>query len=192
MQYYQEITILPNAEIGLGFLWKKVFTQVHLALVEASNRNVSHGVSFPKYGSKEFPLGNKLRVFSPSEGSLAEIDLPKWLSRLSDYCHVTSIKEVPQDHGHVQFQRKQFKSNPERLARRRAKRKGESFEEALQQYAGFEQKKTNLPFIRLNSLSGKNKNEFPLFIQKAIKPALVEGRFSCYGLSDRATVPDFD
>ncbi|MCO4790206.1 type I-F CRISPR-associated endoribonuclease Cas6/Csy4, partial [Vibrio cholerae] len=34
MNYYQEITLLPDADIALGFLWQNVFQQVHIALVE--------------------------------------------------------------------------------------------------------------------------------------------------------------
>ncbi|MDG2898076.1 type I-F CRISPR-associated endoribonuclease Cas6/Csy4, partial [Vibrio parahaemolyticus] len=34
MDYYQEITLLPDADISLGFIWQNVFQQVHLALVD--------------------------------------------------------------------------------------------------------------------------------------------------------------
>lgn len=51
MDYYQDITLLPDAEVNLGFLWQKVFQQVHIALVEhkvADNRSAI-ALSIPKY-----------------------------------------------------------------------------------------------------------------------------------------------
>ena len=38
MNYYQEIQLLPNGEVSLAFLWTKMFTQLHLALVEEQRR----------------------------------------------------------------------------------------------------------------------------------------------------------
>ncbi|MBL1422430.1 MAG: type I-F CRISPR-associated endoribonuclease Cas6/Csy4, partial [Alphaproteobacteria bacterium] len=34
MKYYLDITILPDEEANLGFLWHKVYQQIHIALVE--------------------------------------------------------------------------------------------------------------------------------------------------------------
>lgn len=34
MEYYQEITLLPCAEVSLAFLWTKVFTQLHIAFAD--------------------------------------------------------------------------------------------------------------------------------------------------------------
>ena len=34
MNYYREITILPNADISFYFIWQKLYQQIHLALVE--------------------------------------------------------------------------------------------------------------------------------------------------------------
>ena len=69
MNYYQDITLLPDAEANIGFLWEKVFQQVHLALVEKKNPHGKSGiaVSFPGYGNKGFPLGNKLRLLAPTQ-----------------------------------------------------------------------------------------------------------------------------
>ena len=191
MKFYQDITLLPDSEIGIGFLWQKVFTQVHLSLVEAAKRNAKHGVAFPGYGEKLFPLGNKVRVFSETERQLEAIELSRWLNRLADYCHISSFKLVPEECGYACYRRKQFKSNPERLARRRAKRKGESYEQALAHYSDFKGQDTKLPFIRLKSLSGGGKDDFSLYIAKESMPSAVGGGFNCYGLSDGATVPDF-
>ena len=51
MNYYQDITLLPDADIGLYFLWQKVYQQIHLALVEnkSADNASAIGVAFPEY-----------------------------------------------------------------------------------------------------------------------------------------------
>ncbi len=192
MKFYLDITLLPDAEANLGFLWQKVYGQLHLALVEmkTADGNSDIAVSFPGYDGKIFPLGNKLRLFASTQAKLQQLDIGKWLNRLTDYCHCTSIKEVPQSVStFARFQRVQFDSNVERLARRRAKRKGETFEEAMKHFDGFKEQESKLSFINMNSLS---KNErFRLFIKKEMVEQAEPGEFTCYGLSKTATVPWF-
>ncbi|PCJ39524.1 MAG: type I-F CRISPR-associated endoribonuclease Cas6/Csy4 [SAR86 cluster bacterium] len=190
MKHYLDITLLPDAEANLGFIWQKVFQQIHIALAENKlpNGNSAIAVSFPEYSDK-FPLGSKLRLFSPTVEILEQLNVNQWLNRLSDYTHCTSIKEVPESVAHTRFKRKQFTTNPHRLARRRVKRKGGTLEEALQYYATFEDKESKLPFINMNSLSGESK--FRLFIDKEEAAEPVQGEFNCYGLSKTATVPWF-
>ena len=95
MKYYQEITLIPDAEIPPDFLWTKVYAQIHLAF--ADRENIDHkqiyGVSFPEYADES--MGEKARVFAPEEADLKKLDLKKALRRLSDYVHITSIREVP-------------------------------------------------------------------------------------------------
>ena len=69
MKYYIDITLLPDAEANLGFLWQKVYQQIHLALAENKiGKNQSEiALSFPEYGNKAYPLGDKLRLLSQSE-----------------------------------------------------------------------------------------------------------------------------
>ena len=187
MKYYLDITLLPDTEISFGFLWEKVYQQVHIALAENKS---AIAVSFPEYDDKTFPLGNKLRLFASTQSQLQQLDIGKWLNRLTDYCHYTSIKEAPQSvNTFVRFKRVQFDTNIERLARRRAKRKGESFEQAMKHFFGFKGQESKLPFINMTSLS---KNErFRLFIKKEIIDQATTGEFNCYGLSKTATVPWF-
>ena len=192
MKYYLDITLLADAEANIGFLWHKVYGQVHIALVEGKNANGNSdiAVSFPEYGDKSFPLGNKLRLLASMREQLQQLDIDKWLNRLSDYCHCTSIKEVPQAvSGFMRFKRVQFDTNVERLARRRAKRKGESLEQAMQHFTGFKDQESKLPYINMISLS-KNKR-FRLFIEKEEENGEKMGEFNCYGLSKTATVPWF-
>jgi CRISPR-associated endonuclease Csy4 len=191
MKHYCEITLLPDAEANLGFLWQKVYQQIHLALVEnkiGENHSLV-AISFPEYGNKEFPLGGKLRLLAEEAALLEGLNLSKWLDRLTDYCHYTSVKPIPGSIEHAVFKRKQFNSNVERLARRRAKRKNESYEQALAHFEGFEIEQSDLPYINSQSLSKGER--FRLFIQQVKHQNNVTGTFDCYGLSKTATVPLF-
>ena len=191
MKHYCDITLLPDAEANLGFLWQKVYQQIHLALVEnkVGENHSLVAVSFPEYGSKAFPLGSKLRLLAEEATWLEGLNLSKWLNRLSDYCHYTSIKPIPAVTEYAGFRRKQFSSNVERLARRRAKRKSESYEQALAHFDGFENEQSKLPYINLKSLS--KGEQWRLIIEKEVNLSVVAGSFNCYGLSITATVPWF-
>jgi len=213
MRHYIELSLLPNTEVSLGFLWEKVYQQLHLALAE--NKTSEHesviAVSFPKYGDKPFPLGDKLRLFAQSEGQLQKLDIGKWLNRLTDYTHHTSIKAVPSNvNAFVCFKRKQFKSvtkieaDLERRALYQSQKDNRPIEKvraalAAQTYDG----KCYLPFVYMASLSTSeatvpsSRNKFRLFIEKEDVEKAQAGSFTCYGLSSRqqdkqATVPWFE
>ena len=195
MKYYLDITLLPDAEASLGFLWQKVYQQIHIALADNKTADGSSAiaVSFPEYGNKKYPLGAKLRLLAQTEEQLNKLDAPKWLNRLTDYSHVTSIKEVPLSvENFVCFKRQQFNTNIERLARRRVKRKSETLEQALKYYKGFEDTESKLPFINMQSLTEDKK--FRLFVNQNLTNKSVAGEFNCYGLSgsDQATIPWFN
>ena len=129
MDFYQEITLIDQAEISHYFIWSKLYTQLHIALAERKDVNdkVSIGFSFPQYIYEEkaesqkakVNLGKKLRIFAPSEADLQKLDIRKWLDRLTDYVHISSIREVPKEKitGYSTYSRKQVKTNAERLAR---------------------------------------------------------------------------
>jgi len=197
MKYYQDITLLADAEANLGFLWHKVYQQVHLALAEnkiADNQSAI-AVSFPVYGDKKFPLGDKLRLFAESQTRLERLDIAAWLSRLIDYTQVKPIRSVPENiTQHACFQRKQFKSNLIKEAARRAKYKNETLDEALEHFQHY-QTECGLPYINMTSLSMKKNPDvsqnFKLFIELEIVDKPREERFNCYGLSKLATVPWF-
>ena len=197
MKCYLDITLLPDAEANLGFLWQKVFQQVHLGLVEnkIADNESAIAVSFPDYGDKIFPLGDKLRLFAENQRQLEQLNIEKWLSRLTDYTHIKSIKEVPSSvDQYALFKRKQFKSNLLREAKRRAKYKNETLAEAMEHFKHYESK-TTLAFINMTSLStGKDTTEnrgFKLFIEQEIVTEPRQDVFNCYGLSKTATVPWF-
>jgi len=195
MNYYVDIKLLTDTEISLGFVWKKLYAQVHLALVEVRDENnlVSIGLGFPKYSNDRF-LGDTLRIFAPTKEALETLDLNRWIARLLDYLIVSEIKEVPTNiNKYVSFGRQQFKTNRETLARRQAKRKGISYEEALKNYENFDEeekkKKNRLPYINVKSLSSDR--EMKVFIKKSEPKEREDGLFSTYGLSNKSTVPWF-
>ncbi|WP_216825137.1 type I-F CRISPR-associated endoribonuclease Cas6/Csy4 [Agarilytica rhodophyticola] len=217
MNYYQDITLLPDAEANLGFLWHKVYQQIHLALVE--NKVAEHssaiGLSIPEYNSKAdakaFPLGQKIRLFAKEQAQLERLNLNSWLKRFLDYAHITSIKAVPDKvDKFVCFSRKQVKGKARiekditRSAQHQSTKFNLPYEECVNTLrkrpkASFQEEK--LPFITVTSLSsgeGDNgaKNKFRLFIvmKKATKEST--GTFNCYGLSsqsveENASVPWF-
>ncbi len=195
MKYYQELTLLPDADVELYFIWSSLYTQIHLALVDIQDEqgNIAVGVSFPEYVKEGdyAVLGSKLRLFAQNEAILEKLNLSKWLDRLSDYVHHTKIRSVPEKiEGHAVFQRYRTKTNAERLARRYAKRNGVSLEEAMKKYKDFKDELTTLPFIRIRSQS--NQNLFRLIIdKKAVESHTGDYRFSTYGLSTDSSVPEF-
>lgn len=194
MRFYCEITLLPNPEVNLNFLWSKAFQQIHLGLVEMQDdrKQVPIGVGFPEYmiGEKNSALGGKCRLFAQDEATLARFDAAKWLDRLSDYVHCTRIRPVPDKlAGYAVYQRQQPKTNKERLARRYAVRHKVSYDEALRHYGDMAPIRISTPFIRLKSSSSEQ--TFCLWIKKTLASESSGASFSSYGLSATATVPEF-
>lgn len=194
MKCYLEITLLPNPEVNVNFLWSKTFQQIHLGLVEMQDehKQVSIGVSFPEYkmGDKFGVLGSKLRLFANEEATLVRFNASKWLDRLNDYVHCTSIRPVPEKiTSHAIYRRKQPKASKHRLARRYARYRQVEYETALQHYMKLSQEKISLPYIRLKSMSSNN--NFCLWIDRIETTSPAHGFFSTYGLSTQSTVPEF-
>lgn len=210
MNYYQDITLLPDAEVSLGFLWEKVYQQIHLLLVEHKRgENQSQiGVSFPTYGNKTFPLGNQLRLLAENEDQLIQANVNQWLQRLSDYVHVKSIKAVPSEvNEYACFYRVNPKSQQRRIKQlgRRvtvlAQRHGVAEEEMRAQLlASIAQRseENKLPYINVQSLSSATtgqRHTFMLYIncKKCAEPKDKGNLFTCYGLSptEQGTIPVF-
>jgi len=194
MQVYQDITLLPAVDIPLHFLWEKVYQQIHLALVETSDSNgkVNIGIAFPKYRKEKggHPLGDTLRLLSMFKDDLVKLNIVKWFSRLSDYVVCTGIRDVPNRiDGHAHFKRLRPKGNNERLARRKAKREGISYDDALAYFKDRKVKLNNAPYVQIKSLS--NNNRFRLMIDCVDADACSLEGFDTYGLSAKSTVPLF-
>jgi CRISPR-associated endonuclease Csy4 len=215
MKFYHEITVLPNHEIGEYFIWSRLFTQIHLSLVSNQDEEKKSpiGVSFPEYfmGEKFGVIGSKLRLFAQNESDLKKLDIQKWLLRLTDYIHISGIREVPQKiNGYAIYNRLQPKVNKERLMRRHQKRQEEwksiiSDLQSQPEKVAIAQKKLSAsnqrindynkektikePFIKLKSLSSDN--DFCLWIKKTATNELNYQKFSTYGLSGFSSLPEF-
>ena len=200
MNYYIEVTLMENDQFSPYELWSQLYPQLHLALVEAKNADnkVSIGFSFPQYRFHQDKgvgfIGTKLRLFAESEADLKKLDIRRWLERLEDYVHVTSIREVPNDiKNYAIYKRKQVKTNAQRLARHRVKRGDIGFDEALARYSNVVTT-TNMPYIEMKSLSTsdqQSEKRFKLFIEKQSAEKSETQVFSTYGLSSVSSVPEF-
>lgn len=188
MKFYQEITLLPGAEISAGFLWQKLYQPLHMLMVESKHQSAENwvSVSFPQYSEKS--LGHKLRVFARSENVLNNWQLKKVFRKFEDYMHITNIRSVPEQAGLVIFKRYQSSQGSLSHAKRAAKRHDMDVDEAYQLLNQKETKK--LPFIQLKSLS-TNQNVMRIKIQRQRVEENKECQlvFNAYGLKN--PVPDF-
>ena len=217
MKYYLDITLLPEADITLGFLWQKVYQQVHIALVDnkvAENQSAI-AVSFPRYSTEKsskhaFPLGNQLRLLANEESQLTKLNISKWLNRFEDYVHIKSIKPVPESVTYIAYVRQQVKGDARfekdmlSKAQRWAEKSGQPLDACLTELEKTKPKADNsLPFIWLESQETKQRNtgdsrKFTLFIKRVGLEEHQTGVFNCYGLSSHhnkqgklASIPQF-
>jgi len=107
-----EFTFLRRCPRGSDLLndwWKAGQNELEWKNKVAENESAI-GISFPKYKESDFPLGDKLRLFSETQEQFKQLELKKWFNRLTDYTHCTSIKEVPKSINQFAcFQRKRNK-----------------------------------------------------------------------------------
>ena len=193
MKHYIDITLLPDPEIPLYFLWEKVYQQLHLALVEIKEPDdkVKIGVAFPQYDEQQHQLGCKLRLFAPSCELLEKLNINHWLSRLTDYVHISSIKNVPEKiNSYVVFKRVQLKTSNARLARRKAKRKGITQQQALTYLQEHHEKTSRLPYIHIKSCDTEQRYRLLIARIETDSSQITKG-FSCYGLSPTSATPVF-
>lgn len=217
MNYYQELILFENSEVGIGFIWQKVFQQVHIALVENGYessrklndnsekllRNSKIAVSFPTYGDAKFPLGSKLRLFSETKEELEKLNIDKWLNRLTDYAQISSIQLVPDSATFMVFKQKRvkgvkrLKESLEKKAEHIAKKYGVDKDECLKELnTKYQFEKIPLPFIQLESQTSKKhggNSLFQIFIEKLECKEPTDCEYDCYGLAlnNTATIPWF-
>lgn len=185
MTHYQDIHLSPNEETGAPVLMSMLFARLHGALVHL--RSTSIGVSFPEV---ERTLGACLRLHG-QETELSRLDDLDWIGPLASHAFKEAIAPVPDCvQGYRTVSRRQFKSSPERLMRRHARRHGLSAEEAGRQVLDQQGQRSALPFVQLKSSSTGQR--FCLFVEHgALQEQECPGSFSAYGLSATATIPWF-
>lgn len=193
MLYYQELTLLSNAEISTYHLWAKVYQQIHIGIAELLvDGRGEIGVSFPQYKGegKEQSLGMKLRVFAKSEEVLARLNLESRLHRLEDYVHIKKARPIPVAavRGYAVYRRHHSENSQSQKARRYAKRHNIAYEKALALFP--EDRWTGLPpYVQLQSLS--TGHTYRLHIEKIETEEPRDKGFGSYGLDPVSTVPEF-
>ena len=217
MKHYLDITLLPDSEMSLGFVWYKLYQQIHLMLVDnkIGEKDSAVAVSFPTYAKKGFPLGNKLRLLASTKEELEKLDAPCWLSRLDDYVHIKGIKSVPEGVTEFVYFKRWIYKSPEKLRSQVDKRaeyladknglKVEEVKANLLLSIDNMEDESRLPYLNMTSLStdssvpASERRNFKLFIEK--QPAKTHGNneklFTSYGLSRRSEqqqvpIPWFD
>lgn len=185
--HYIDLTVVPDPESGTPQLLGALYDRLHLSLVQQQLDNI--GVSFPEYSLNPRSLGAKLRLHA-SDSALQQMFSNDWLKGMRDHVRMTDIAPAPTDAPHRTVQRKQFKTNVERLRRRRMKRKGETTEQAQQAIPYTVERTPNLPYLHIHSHS--TTQPFCLFIALGpLGPTAVPGNFNRYGLGGTTTVPWF-
>lgn len=185
--HYIDLRVIPDPETGAPQLMGALFDKLHQVLVQLGATDI--GVSFPQYSRNPRGIGNVLRLHG-TEAALQRLMQHDWLKGVRDHVRITEVSAIPENAMHCVVMRRQFKTNAERLRRRRMKRKGESYEEAAKAIPATVERKPNLPFLVLRSQS--TGQAFHLFIdQSLLKEERVPGTFNSYGLSQEATVPSF-
>lgn len=164
-----------------------LFGKLHRALVALQTNDI--GVSFPAHGLKPRTLGDRLRLHG-SAAALERLMAQPWLTGMHDHIRLEAVDTVPPAIQHRSVRRRQFKTNAERLRRRRARRHGESVEQARAHIPDSIERRVMLPFVTLRSASTGQR--FELFIEHgALQAQPTAGAFNAYGLSQGATVPWF-
>lgn len=185
--HYVDITVVPDPESGTPQLLGALYDRLHLALVQ--QRLDSIGVSFPGYSVIPPSVGTTLRLHS-ADASLRQFLGMDWLKGMRDHVRMTEISPAPNDAPHRTVQRKQFKTNVERLRRRRMRRKCETAEQARAAIPSTVERSPDLPYLHVRSRSTAQR--FCLFIALGpLSAAKVSGGFNHYGLGGTTTVPWF-
>lgn len=197
MNYYIELTVMDSPELTSYQIWSKLYTQLHLAFVEQQDDDgkIAYGVAFPQYRLKPEKqigfLGFKVRIFAQTEQALQALNVAKWLERLTDYVHITSIRPVPVDKitGYAQYYRVIPRMSLDERILHQAKRHHVSTDVARERLKDYQTEKNIEPFIQLKSQS--TGHDFALYIGKNMAEQAQAGTFGSYGLSRLATVPEF-
>ena len=185
--HYIDLSLRPDPETSGPALLGALYDHLHLALVQQQRDDV--GVSFPGYSMTPRTLGATLRLHG-KEATLQAFMQNDWLRGMRDHVRISGIDAAPSGARHRPVRRKQFKTNVDRLRRRRMKRKGETMEQARAAIPASMEHHPHLPYVHLHSRS--TGQTFCLFI--ALGPLLqeaIDGHFNSHGLSRGATVPWF-
>ena len=185
--HYIDVRLLPDPEFSQAHLLGALYAKFHRALVGLGADAI--GVSFPQYSMQPRTLGRIMRVHG-SDSALSPLLSTDWLRGMRDHVELGALSAVPQDVQHRRLLRRQFKTSAERLRHRRMRRKGETYEQAVQAIPDSVERQPDLPYVQLRSASTAQR--FCLFLALGdAEPQPVAGVFNTYGLSSTATLPWF-
>ena len=188
--HYINITLLPDPEFSHAHLLGALVAKLHRALVQGHTTDI--GVSYPQHVSQPLAKrtrGAMLRLHGTPE-ALQRLMEEDWLKGMRDHTQVGELLPVPANAQHRTVRRRQFKTNADRLRRRRMQRKGETAEQAAAAIPDTVERRPDLPFVQLRSSS--TGQSFCLCVEHGpLQPLPVAGAFNAYGLGHQATVPWF-
>ncbi|MGO3741785.1 type I-F CRISPR-associated endoribonuclease Cas6/Csy4 [Kerstersia sp.] len=185
--HYVDIRLLPDPEFSQSHLMNALYAKLHRALVQLGGGEI--GVSFPGYCLQPRALGELMRLHGTEQG-LKKLWALDWLRGMRDHMQHSDVLPVPQTSEFRNVWRQQFKTNAERLRRRRMKRKGETAEQAAAAIPDSIERQPDLPFLQVRSSS--TGQFFHLFLTLSEPCARAQsGTFNTYGLSPSATIPWF-
>ncbi len=188
--HYINITLLPDPEFSHAHLLGALVAKLHRALVQGRTTDI--GVSYPQHVGQpqtKRTLGAVLRLHGTPD-ALQRLMEQDWLKGMRDHTRVSEQRPAPTDAKHRAVHRRQFKTNAERLRRRRMQRKGETAEQAATAIPDSVERRPHLPFVQLRSSS--TGQPFCLFVEHGpVLATPVPGGFNAYGLGQGATIPWF-
>jgi len=188
--HYIDITLLPDPEFSHPDLLGALVAKLHRALVQGRTTDI--GVSYPQHVDQPLSrrtLGSVLRLHGTPD-ALQRLKAQDWLQGMRDHTRASDVRPAPADAPHRTVRRRQFKTNADRLRRRRMQRKRETADQAMTAIPDSVERRPDLPFVQLRSSS--NGQPFCLCVEHG--PLLtqpVAGAFNAYGLGHEATVPWF-
>jgi len=188
--HYINITLLPDPEFSHAHLLGALVAKLHRALAQGQTTDI--GVSYPQHIGQPLSkrtLGAVLRLHGTLE-ALQRLMGQDWLKGMRDHTQVGELLPMPANAQHRTVRRRQFKTNVDRLSRRRMQRKGETAEQAAAAIPLGVERRPDLPFVQLRSSS--TAQFFCLCVEHGpLQPQPVAGNFNAYGLGYEATVPWF-
>ncbi len=188
--HYIDITLLPDPEFSHAHLLGALVAKLHRALALGQTTDI--GTSYPRHVSQprsRRTLGPLLRLHGTPD-ALQRLMGQNWLQGMRDHTDVSEPRPAPADAQHITVRRRQFKTNADRLRRRRMQRKGETAEQAAAAIPDTVERQPDLPFVQLRSSS--TGQPFCLCIEHGTpQPQAISGAFNAYGLALEATVPWF-
>ena len=182
--HYIEIKAIPQVDMLQTEVISFCLQKLHQILPHFEGRI---GLAFPAYGNDK-TLGGIIRLFG-SENDCDSVYIKS--QELRDYVLLSEVMPIPEKvRSYRIYQRVQMKGQSAiRRAEKRLTAQGKWSEEVRQNMLQKQSIQRISPHAHLKSSS--TKQQFILAIKSVYKAKSVEGSFSAYGLSQKATVPHF-